>query len=122
VTEDNEKGVPDSILCILIALEVWMLLMVQEGEVSAVGTMDKAAMGYYLVKWLSELYTLQVDTEGMSNVIVSGAMVVDALFFNRVEHAPYWYTKSGETTVVELRHVLWTGLEMEEISTRNKLP
>jgi hypothetical protein len=122
VTDDNEKGARDLILCILIAMDAWVLLMVREGEVSAVGTTAKAAMGYYLVKWLSELYALQVDTDGMSGVITAGAVVVDVLYFNRVEHAPYWYTQSGETTVVEVRHVMRTGLEMEEISTRNKFP
>ncbi len=66
VTEDNEKGAQDSILCVLIAMDAWMLLMVWEGEAGAVGTTDKAAMGYYLVKWLSKPYALQSDSEGMS--------------------------------------------------------
>jgi hypothetical protein len=69
-----------------------MLLMAREGEVGALGTTDKAAMGYYLVMWLSKLYTLQAGTEGMSSLIVAGAMVVEALYFNMVERAPYWYT------------------------------
>ncbi len=122
MTDDDEKGARDLILCILIAMDARMLLMVWEGEVGAVGTTDKAAMGYYLVKWLSELYALQADTEGMSGMIVARAMVVDALHFNSVEHAPYCYTQSEETTIIKVRHVLQTGLEMEDISTRNKLP
>jgi hypothetical protein len=121
VTDNNEKGAQDLILCILIAMDAWMSLMVREGEVGAIGTTDKAAMGYYLVKWLSKPYALQADTEGMSSIIIAGLMVVDALYFNRVERAPYWYMQSGETTVVEVRHVLRTGLEMEEVSTRNEL-
>jgi hypothetical protein len=80
VTEDNEKGAQDSILCVLIAMDAWMLLMVWEGEAGAVGTTDKAAMGYYLVKWLSKPYALQSDSEGMSWLIVAGAMVVDVVF------------------------------------------
>jgi hypothetical protein len=79
VTDDDEKGSRDLILCVLIAMDACMLLMVQEGKVGAVGTTDKAAMGYYLVMWLSKLYALQVDTEGMSSVIVAGSMVIDAL-------------------------------------------
>ncbi len=122
MTDDDEKGARDLILCILIAMDVCMSLMVQEGDVSAIGTTDKAAVVYYLVKWLSEPYKLQADTEGMSGVIVAGSIVVDVFYFNRVEHAPYWYTQSGVMTVVEVRHVLQTGLEMEEISTRNNLP
>ena len=58
----------------------------------------------------------------MAGVIGAGRMVVDAIYFNRVERAPFWYTKSGETTVVEVRHVLKSGLEMEEVSATNPLP
>ena len=79
-------------------------------------------MGYYLVKWLSEPYSLQAETEGMSGVIGAGSMVVDAVYYNRVERAPYWYTQSGETAIVEVRHVLQTGLQLQQISATNKLP
>jgi hypothetical protein len=122
VNDENEKGARDSILCVLYALEARMSLMIREGEVGAVGTTDKAAMGYYVVKWLSEPYALQTDTEGMSGVINAGAMVVDGIFFNRVQRAPYWYTLSEESTIVEVRHVLRSGLQLEKISTTNKLP
>ena len=36
--------------------------------------------------------------------------------------APFWYTKSDEKAVVEVGHVLRSGLEMEEVSTMNTLP
>ncbi len=74
------------------------------------------------MKWLSKPYSLQEDMEGMSGVIGSGVMVADALFYNRVMCAPFWYTRSGETTAVKARYVLLTGLEMEEVSATNTLP
>ncbi len=55
---------------------------------------------------LSEPRTLQEDTEGMSGIIDAGAMVIDGLYYNGVQHAPYWYTPSETTTVVQVRHVL----------------
>ena len=55
-------------------------------------------------------------------MIAAGAMVVDAVYFNMVGRAPYWYTQSELTTVVEVRHVLRSGLQLEEISVTNKLP
>jgi hypothetical protein len=67
-----------------------MSLMICKGQVGAVGTTDKALMGYYLVKWLSEPYTLQEDTQGMSGMIPTGSMVVDGLYFNRVQRTPCW--------------------------------
>ncbi len=106
MNNNNEKGARDSILCVLYALEAWLSLMIWEGEVGAVGTTDEAAMGYYVVKWLSEPCALQMDTEGMSGVINAGAMVVDVIFFNRFQRAPYWYMLLEETTIVEVRHVL----------------
>ena len=99
-----------------------MSLSVHEGDIGAVGMEDEAPMGYYLVCWLSKPYTLQEDTEGMAGVIGTGAMVADAMFYNRVGGAPYWYTPSETTTIVQMRHVLHTGLELQGISRTNKLP
>ena len=99
-----------------------MLLMIREGGVGAVGTTDNAAMGYYVVRWTSEPYTLQAVAEGVSGVIAAGVMVVDAVYFNMVGRAPYWYTQSELTVVIEVRHVLRSGLQLEEISPTNKLP
>jgi hypothetical protein len=111
-----------SLRCVLNVLEARMSLMMRKGQVGAVGTSDKAVMGYYLVKWLSEPYTLQEDTEGMSGMIPTGSMVVDGLYFNRVQRAPHWYKPSGDTTVVEVKYVLRTGLQLQPISTSNAIP
>ncbi len=65
---------------------------------------------------------MQVDAEGISGIVTAGAIVVDGLYFNRVQQAPYWYTQSEETTIIEVRHVLQSGLQLEEICATNKLP
>ncbi len=80
-----------------------MLLMIWEGEVGAVGRTGDAAMGYYVVKWMSKPYALQEETEGVLCMIAAEAMVVDGVYFNMVECAPYWYTQFELTTVVESR-------------------
>ena len=92
VNEEEEKGARDSIHCVLNALEVRMSLMILESEVEAVGSTDEAAMWYYIVQLKSEPYALQADAEGISGIVTAGAMVVDGLYFNRVQQAPYWYT------------------------------
>ncbi len=79
-----------------------MSLMVRKGKVRAIGMVDNAAMGYYVVKWLSKPYTLQEDTDGMSGMIGAGTMVVDALYFNQVERTPHWYKQYKETMVAEV--------------------
>ncbi len=97
-------------------------VMVCEGEMGAIGTTDEAALGYYVIKWLSDPYTLQEEmAEGMSGVIGAGTMVADVLYFNRVERATHWYTQSNMTTVVEVKHVLLTGFQLQPISNTNKL-
>ncbi len=121
-TKADKKMVHESLRCILIALVACMSLMMREGHIGAVGTTDEKAMGYYLVKWLSKPYTLQEDTEGMSGMIPVRSMVVDGLYFNRVQQAPLWYTPSGDTTVVKIKYVLQTGLQLQPISTTNALP
>ncbi len=121
-TEDNEIGVQESNQFLLNAMEVHILLMMHMGDASAVGTMDKAAMGYYIVKWLSKPYTLQVETEGMARMIGTGILMVKGVYYNRVEHTTYWYMLAGVRTVFEMRHVLWTGLQLLEICSKNKLP
>ena len=118
----DEKDARESIKCVLNALEVRVSLMMRSGEVGAVGTTDPAMMGYYMVKWLSEPYTLQEETVGMASLIGTGKMVAKAVYLNRVQCAPYWYMLSGEHTIVEVRHVLRTGLHLQPISVANKLP
>ncbi len=74
------------------------------------------------IGWMSKLYALQAETEGVLGVIATGAMVVDMVYFNIVERAPYWYTQLDLKMVVKVRHVLWSGLQLDEISATNKLP
>ena len=68
------------------------------------------------------VHLAQEDTEGMAGMSGSGMMVADAIFYNRVGRAPYWYTPSETTTVVQVIHVLQTGIELQGISPSNKLP
>jgi hypothetical protein len=58
----------------------------------------------------------------MSGVINAGMMVTDALYFNKVMRAPYWYTLLGITTVVEVRYVLQTSVQLQNVSNKIKLP
>jgi hypothetical protein len=116
MTED-ERDAWESMKGVFIAMEARIALMIREGKIGAVATMDEAAMEYYVVKWLSKSYSLQEDMEGMSGVMVAGMLV-----YNRVMRAPFWYTQSEETMVVKVRYVLLTGLEMEEVSATNTLP
>jgi hypothetical protein len=67
MTED-ERDVQQSNKCILIVMEARISLMIQEGKIGVVATTDEAAVGYYVVKWLSKLNSLQEDIEDMPGV------------------------------------------------------
>jgi len=100
-----------------------MSLMIREGEVGAISMADEATLGYYVGKWLSEPYTLQEETEGMSGMIGAWTMVANMLYFNQVECARHsWYTQYNMMTVVEVRYVLLMGFQLQPISETNKLP
>jgi hypothetical protein len=94
MTED-ERDARELMKGVLIAMEVHIPMMIREGKVGAVATTDEAAMGYYVVKWLSRLYSLQENKEKVSGMIGTGMMIADALFYKRVACAPFWYTQSG---------------------------
>ncbi len=119
----DEKGMRESNQYVLNTLEVCISLMILicMGDVGAVGITDEAAMGYYLVKWLSKPYTLQENTEGMDAMIGAGIRVIKRVYYTRVKCAPYWYMLLGMRTVFEMRHVLWIWLQLLEICSKNKL-
>jgi hypothetical protein len=115
-TEADKKGARELHHSVLGAMEAHMSLMIRKGKVGVIGTADKAMMGYYVIKWLSEPYTLQEETEGMSGMICVGTMVANMLYFNQVERARNWYTQYNMSTAVEVRYVLLTGFQLQPIS------
>ena len=118
------KGSRESMERVLTAMVARISLMIKEGEIAAFGTTDAETLGYYLVKWLSEPYTLQERTQGVAGMLEVGTtLVADAVYFNPVNGAPFWYTPSaGETTPVEIAHVLRTGLTLLPLNGANQLP
>ena len=44
------------------------------------------------------------------------------LYFNRVHHTQHWYTPSAKTIVMEVKHVLRTGLQVQPTSAAKVLP
>jgi hypothetical protein len=54
--EADKKGAQELHNSVLGTMEACMSLMVREGKMGAIGTADEAALGYYVVKWLSNPY------------------------------------------------------------------
>ena len=99
------------------------------GTFGAMRTNDKATQGYYLVKWITEPYTVQEDTvmmrvEPQQSPFV-GEKMCDAVFWNPVPNAIDWHipiSKREGLVMIRLKYVLITGVTMRMISDNNMLP
>jgi hypothetical protein len=50
-------------------------------------------------------------------MILTGTMVVNALYFNQVQCALLWYTPFGKNmTVIAVKYVLQTGLDCSQLA------
>ena len=59
----------------------------------------------------------------MLRIIDARALVIDVLYYNQVQLAPFWYMPSETRTVVQGRHIiLKTGSQLLPINSTNKLP
>ena len=118
-TAAEARGARECMASVLTARVTRMSLQIVEGDVAAYGTTDEDTRGYYLVVWRGEPYTLQEETDG----VAADTLVADADYFNPVDRAPGWYTPSpGNKVVVQVAHVLRTGLALLPLSSDNKLP
>ena len=99
------------------------------GTFGVMRTNDEATQGYYLVKWITEPYTVQEDTVMMGMKSQQspfvGEIICGVVFRNLVPNAIDWYTpmsKREGLVMIRLKHVLITGVTMKMISDNNMLP
>ena len=59
-----------------------MASLVQSGKYCAMNTIDASKIGYYVIKFVSEAYTVQVDTTCNVQIISSGELVLKAHYLS----------------------------------------
>jgi hypothetical protein len=91
---------------------------IEDGKYGAVMTQDNITHGYYLVRWASETYAAQEDTDEWA----SGELVCDAAYLNPVGRARNWYTPGDDRETIRVQHVVAANLELVEPSDAVKLP
>jgi hypothetical protein len=91
---------------------------IEDGKYGAVMTEDDNTHGYYLVRWASETYAAQEDTDEWA----SGELVCDAAYLNPVGRARNWYTPGDDRVTIRVQHVVAAALVLEEPSDAVKLP
>ena len=124
------KVVHKSMERVLAARVARISLQITEGDVAAVSTSDEATVGYYLIIWIGEPYTLQEgddddERRGIDGQLIApGTLVAKARWLNPVGAAPFWYTpgEHEKPALVEVSTVLQTGLELLPLSDENRLP
>ena len=57
----------------------------------AINTTDKTTMGYYVIKFMSEPYTLQEEKMCSGKISTSGEIVVKYQYMNCMQENTKWY-------------------------------
>ena len=91
---------------------------IEEGNVGAVMTEDENTHGYYLVRWVSEPYTSQEETDEWT----IGELVCDGSYLNPVGRARNWYTADNDVVTIRVQHVVAACLDLQKPSDEVKLP
>ena len=95
--------------------------LIQVGDYAAISTTDrKAESGYYLVRWLSEPYTLQEQKKiNYNEIFQAGEVVCKAKYLNSFVGKKQWFTpytdKSGGETLIRMSTVVSTRLQVSSI-------
>ena len=111
--EDEEKVYET----ILHGIEARMHERILIGPFGAMRTNDEATQEYYLVKWITELCTVQENTvmKGVESQqsAFAGEIICDAVVWNPVPNAIDWYapmSKREGMVMIRLKQVLVTGV------------
>ena len=69
-----------------------MASLVQTGQYGAINTTYTSTIGYYVIKFTSELYTLQEETKCDVKTSTTGALVVKSQYMNCIQYNTklYW--------------------------------
>ena len=113
---------------ILDRIETRMDERIRIGTFGTMITNNEATQGYYLVKWITEPYTVHENTvmKGVEpqHTTFSREIICDAMFWNPVPNVTDWYTpisKEEGLVMIRLKDMLITGVTMKKISDKNMI-
>ena len=128
-TSKNDKMDDDALKKMLHGIESIMSEKIMKSNYGAMRTDHSAIDRYYIVEWILNVYTAQDDI-GMKGhnppeYAYAGEMVCEAMFWNPVSKAKYWYTPIPEVegdTTLRMKQILLAYIKLVEISDNNQLP
>eukprot|EP00957_Ditylum_brightwellii_P109487 8350262-Ditylum_brightwellii.AAC.1 len=80
---------------ILTSIADAMGMPIKESTYGAVNANDQRTDGYYFVKFLSTVYTLQHDELVDKEMLIVGSLVTDIEYMSKSIKYSLWYVKSG---------------------------
>ena len=92
-----------------------MASLVQLVMYGAINTDDTTTNGFYVIQFVSDAYTLQINTTIDGQVISAGELVVKAQYLCSMQENTNWYWKQQplqQTIIVPTRTILHPRLEV----------
>ena len=65
--------------------------LIQSGNYGDINTAGTITNGFYVIKFISEAYTLQYNTTINGNIIYAGELVVKAQYLCSIQENTNWY-------------------------------
>ena len=81
-----------------------MSLLVQKVQYGSINTIDTATMGYYVIKFISEPYTLQEEKMHYEQISTTGELVVKAQYMNCIQDNTKWYWEQKHNRKIYFPH------------------
>ena len=118
----NHDEIEDIHKSILTSIVDSMIMLIKESTYGAVNTNDQRTDGFYIVKFLSTVYTLQHDELVDNEILKAGSLVIDAEYMSPAIKESLWYVKSGlESVKVNINKVLVSNIYIDIVTSTSEL-
>ena len=118
----NDDEIEDIHKSILTSIADSMGMLIKESNYGAVNANDQSTDGFYIVKFLSTVYTLQHDELVDNEILKAGSLVTDAEYMSPAMKDSLWYVKSGlEPVKVNMKKVLVSNIYVDIVTSTSEL-
>ena len=95
-----------------------MATLAKTGKYGAINKIDTTRMGYYVIKFISEAYTLHKETDCKVKINSSGELVVKDQYMNYMQDNKdgYWEQSQQQDNIIPTRTVLHPCLHIMTVT------
>ena len=102
-----------------------MASLVKSGKYDSMNTIDTLTMGYYVINFVSDAYTLQYYTTCKTQIISSGELVVKAQYLSCMQENTNWFWEQKnqqQVIIVSTRNILHSCIDVVAVKDDNDIP